>query len=290
MELLVKLKYIFQELRWYQWYKGLLIFACLLWMRQVTATDINLLIAGFVAINLTSSIVYICNDLKDIPLDKKHPTKKLRPMAMGSLTPLEGYALLLMLCGLLFILLGLMGSPLFAGLLLIYVLLNFFYTFAGKHIPYIDLIILGILLSARVVAGFIIVGLMPSVALLITVFTLSLFMTSAQRLAELEVSGVLSRPALRHYDVTTLRFIMTLAMMLTVVFYFIALAFVGIPLVYTDALYFLILLYVNEIMMSAESAEEWARHGLIAFFRSKKLVTVGVVFLLTVLVIFMWFR
>lgn len=290
MQLFIKLKYIFQELRWYQWYKGLFIFICLLWLPHITAAQISLLFAGFIAINLTSSIVYVCNDLKDMPLDKKHPTKKFRPLVAGKLTPLEAYSLLLMLAGLVFILVGLIGNSWFAGLLILFAVINLFYTFVGKHIRYVDLILLGILLVLRTVAGFVLLGFAPSLSLLITVFTLSLFISSAQRLAELELSGIESRPVLKHYDIGVLRLLMTVMMMVTVVFYFFALAFVGMPLVYTDALYFLLLLYVNEALMSAENAQKWAGNAIGTFFTNKKVLTVAVVFALTVVVILVWFR
>src|ERR1700712_3809431 len=45
------------------------------------------LIAAFFAFCFVASTVYIVNDYRDIEDDRKHPKKKLRPLASGQVNP-----------------------------------------------------------------------------------------------------------------------------------------------------------------------------------------------------------
>ena len=73
-------------LRVHQWIKNLFVFLPLFFAGEFLHVEglIGTFLA-FIAFSLTSSIIYILNDYKDIEKDKLHPVKKHRPLANGSI-------------------------------------------------------------------------------------------------------------------------------------------------------------------------------------------------------------
>ena len=55
------------------------------------------IIIAFVATSILSSAAYVLNDLADMESDRKHPTKKYRPLASGKITTYQANFLLLIL-------------------------------------------------------------------------------------------------------------------------------------------------------------------------------------------------
>ncbi|WP_461248801.1 UbiA family prenyltransferase [Treponema sp. R6D11] len=80
------------------WIKNILIFAALIFSGRVFESNaLWLSVLSPVLFCLTASCVYILNDLRDVESDKKHPTKKHRPIANGSVSIKNAYILLLSL-------------------------------------------------------------------------------------------------------------------------------------------------------------------------------------------------
>ncbi len=48
---------------------------------------------AFLAFSLTASGIYVLNDYVDRDVDRRHPTKRYRPLASGVVSPLEGLLL-----------------------------------------------------------------------------------------------------------------------------------------------------------------------------------------------------
>ncbi len=72
-------------LRPLQWTKNLLVFAALLFARQYgEAGQAERALAAFVAFCLASSALYALNDVLDRDADRRHPRKRLRPVASGA--------------------------------------------------------------------------------------------------------------------------------------------------------------------------------------------------------------
>lgn len=284
MQLFVKAYDIFRQLRWHQWYKALLVFSVLLFLQHQSVSSFSLVLAGAVAFALSSSIVYIINDLGDIERDRQHPVKKLRPLASGALTPFEVASLMVLLSGVVLILVGLLANVQFTAVLFAYLLLNLLYTYYIKHIPYVDILFVALFAGIRTISGFFLLGVSVSWYLVAAVVTLFLFILTVQRLAEVAVNNVAARPVISKYSPRSLKFLMTFFMMISVIFYFLAMSVVALPLVYTDVLYFLVLLVVHEYMCFAENKKDIAENGFTFLVHHRLGLVLLVLLLLTLLV------
>lgn len=139
--------------RVHQWLKNLLIFVPLL--TAFSFQDTDKLIASFYAFfafSLTASATYIGNDLWDLDSDRNHPRKKNRPFASAKIPIISGIAasLLLLMMGLL---LAHYVSLELLEMLLLYLITTIFYTLALKAYVLIDVIVLSLLYTLRIIAG-----------------------------------------------------------------------------------------------------------------------------------------
>jgi 4-hydroxybenzoate polyprenyltransferase len=136
-----------------QWIKNGLIFAAIVFDRQVTNPDaLFRTIAGAVLFSLVASAVYLVNDLSDVESDRNHAVKRLRPIASGAL-PISvariGAVLLLAIS----LPLAYLLSPGFFLLTSGYFILNISYSLWLKHIAILDVLFLASFYVLRVVAG-----------------------------------------------------------------------------------------------------------------------------------------
>ena len=85
------LRSLFKTMRPKQWAKNIFIFAPLVFDRKLTDIDAVLnTILGAILFSLIASVVYIINDIADVEADRKHPTKRNRPIAAGKLAIIYG--------------------------------------------------------------------------------------------------------------------------------------------------------------------------------------------------------
>jgi len=101
---------------------------------------------------LISSVVYIYNDLVDVEADRRHPTKRFRPIAAGQLPVKVAVAALLVIM-VVALALGLLISINFVAVAVAYLLLNIAYSRWLKHIPLVDVFTLATGFVLRVGAG-----------------------------------------------------------------------------------------------------------------------------------------
>lgn len=289
MNLLIKLYHIAQQLRWYQWYKAFYTFFALLWIPHSAYTAVSLVFVAAVIFIIASSIVYIINDIYDIERDSLHPTKKQRPLAAGKITLFEAYSLLLILSGTLLLAMGAVNNTWLAVIILVYLFVNILYTFGLKHLPYIDIITIGMLAGLRVIAGFVVLGLPVAWYFVMVIVTLVLFVMSVQRLAEISMNLVGTRPVLRVYNPKVLKLLMTVFMMISVILYYFAMAMVAIPLVYTDVLYFLVLFSVHQFMMFSHTKVNKIDNGFKIFVENRTTLVLSLLFALVMIVSLVWF-
>jgi len=195
-----------------QWAKSVFLFAALVFDRKLTNLEaIWHTLAGALVFSLIVSAVYIINDIADVESDRKHPTKRNRPIAAGKLPiPVAwGVAagILLVAFPLTYLL-----SPAFALVTGGYFLLNLLYSKWLKHVALLDIIVLASFYVLRVAAGVTLIDVLrfsPWIYLF-TIF-LALLMGAGKRRAELAELAGSSRRVLEGYTLNFLDQLITLA-------------------------------------------------------------------------------
>ncbi|MWB97912.1 UbiA family prenyltransferase [Agromyces seonyuensis] len=154
------------QLRVHQWAKNLLVFVPLA-TAQLLADPAALLSAvlAFLAFSLTASSVYIWNDLTDIDADRRHRSKRHRPIAAGTI-PIPHAIVGGTVVGLAGLGLALVVGPWFLVTILAYVVMTTLYSFWLKRKVIIDVTTLALLYTWRLVAGCIAIAVVPTIWLL----------------------------------------------------------------------------------------------------------------------------
>lgn len=195
-----------RALRVHQWLKNLLLFVPLL--TAFSFADISKVMGialAFLAFSLAASATYMVNDLWDLENDRAHPRKRLRPFASAQLPILNGLAVAVVAL-LLALVLAFTVSTGFFLMLLLYLVLTSAYSWVLKEYVLIDVIMLSLLYTLRILAGSVAVSITTSSWLL--AFSVFMFLSLAlvKRCAELvslSESGV-AAPRGRDYRVTDL--------------------------------------------------------------------------------------
>jgi 4-hydroxybenzoate polyprenyltransferase/phosphoserine phosphatase len=175
-----------RALRFHQWLKNLLIFVPLLASHQFTNPDQVLRgIVAFVLFGMCASSVYLLNDMFDLEDDRHHPTKRNRPLASGALRIKEG---LLVCAGLLAGAFGIAAwlMPwMFVASLGAYYALTLAYSLVLKQVMLVDVVVLAMLYTQRIIAGTFVFATAPTFWLL--AFSMFIFLSLAlvKRYAEL---------------------------------------------------------------------------------------------------------
>lgn len=176
---------LFKSLRPRQWVKNLSLFAALVFSGQLYSDGaLEKVINTFGAFIVLSSVTYLFNDLSDINQDKKHPYKRLRPIASGELpVPVAVFVIIFGLFG------GLIWSyrvNFFVFLCaLAYMMLQVAYTKLLKRVPIMDLIIIASGYLIRVYAGALAISAHMNVWFLMTIISASLFLAVGKRRGEM---------------------------------------------------------------------------------------------------------
>lgn len=143
-----------KALRVHQWAKNALIFVPLLASHRILETQLLLNgVLAFLFFGLCASSVYVLNDLLDLEDDRHHASKCRRPFASGALSIQSGLVAFPLL-----LVIGFIGAALllpwkFTIALSTYYLLTLAYSFWLKRRMAIDVIVLAMLYTSRIVAG-----------------------------------------------------------------------------------------------------------------------------------------
>jgi 4-hydroxybenzoate polyprenyltransferase len=174
-----------KALRVHQWLKNLLLFVPLFTAFSFFDTEkLATLIVAFFSMSLGASATYILNDLWDLSSDRQHPRKCFRPFASGALSIASGFGCAAMLLAI-SVTLGVIASPAFAAMLVLYLFATSAYSWVLKKQPLMDVIVLSLLYTLRIFAGSVAVNIAVSKWLL--AFSLLTFLSLAlvKRCAEL---------------------------------------------------------------------------------------------------------
>jgi 4-hydroxybenzoate polyprenyltransferase len=190
-----------QAMRPLQWVKNVVIFAALVFDRQLGPNNLQPMLrtfAGFIIFCLLSGVVYIFNDIADVEADRAHPTKRNRPIASGRLpVPVALISAVVILAVIFPVSYWL--SPAFAAVALGYFLLNLAYSKWIKHIAILDVFAIALGFVLRVAAGVTLIQVARFSPWLYVVTTLaSLYIGFGKRRAEL---GLLAGEANAHRKV-----------------------------------------------------------------------------------------
>jgi 4-hydroxybenzoate polyprenyltransferase len=143
----------FLAMRPHQWVKNILVFAPLMLSYKFLNTELIIYaFLAFAAFSLTASGLYIINDLLDIEADKAHPIKRNRPFAAGRLSKNWGIGQSVVVLILAFGIASYLNTQ-FLATLFIYAILSAAYSFKLKKVVLLDVSILAVLYTLRIIAG-----------------------------------------------------------------------------------------------------------------------------------------
>ena len=173
-------------MRPHQWSKNLLVFVSILIAHRYTEVDLLCsTVIAFVAFCLCSSAVYLINDLLDLEVDRKHSEKCHRPFASGQAPLMLGIMAIPILL-VLAVILATLAGPLFFDVLLVYFAITLAYSFYFKRQALLDVLMLAMLYTLRILAGAAVAGEMPSVWLISFSMFMFTSLAMAKRYAELK--------------------------------------------------------------------------------------------------------
>lgn len=207
--------------------KNILIFLPIIFNRSIFNIDklIPTLI-GFLSFCFISSSIYVINDINDLEKDKKHPIKKYRPLACGSIkikvAKIMSVILFIMSLGLI-----ILGSIIYkydivfsSIYILLYFGLNIIYSLGLKKVPIIDIAILASGFLIRVLLGGVVSSVVVSSWLYLTIISVSFYLGLAKRRNELKKhKGLKTRDVLKFYNKDFLNNNMYIFASVSIVFY-----------------------------------------------------------------------
>ncbi len=208
-------------MRVHHYIKNLLVFAALACSGQFFVLEkLSAEICAFISFCMASSVVYIINDIRDAEKDRWHPVKCKRPVAAGIISVKNAYFLALVL----FMAAVVCNSLIFHAasfcLLLLYLVLNFAYSFGLKNIPIVDITILVSGFLIRILYGAFVAEITISNWLYLTVIAIAFYFSLGKRRNELkQLNGGETRQVLKAYPINFLDKNMGMCLTLANVFY-----------------------------------------------------------------------
>jgi 4-hydroxybenzoate polyprenyltransferase len=190
-------------MRLHQWLKNLLILVPLLVSHRLdTPGFLARGIIAFLLFGLCASSAYLLNDLLDLASDRRHPTKRRRPLAAGLISPRAAAIAIpmLLLCSFAGALLTLPWR--FTGAMAAYFTITVMYSIWLKRVMIVDVVTLAMLYTLRIIAGTLLFHLMMTFWML--AFSMFIFLSLAlvKRYGELlgaRNKGETDRPGGRGY-------------------------------------------------------------------------------------------
>ena len=209
-------------MRPHQWVKNLLVFGGLLFSQRLTdPVAVLLSVHAFLLFCFAASSIYLLNDVQDRDEDRRHPEKRLRPIASGEVSSAAAIAAMLVLA------FGSLGSAFlinrsFGVLLCLYFAMNVAYTVRLKHVVILDVMLIAFGFVLRAVGGAIAIGQPASSWLILCTMTLALLVGFGKRrneIAVLQGDAANHRSNLDEYSLPFLDVMMTISAAAAVIMY-----------------------------------------------------------------------
>lgn len=175
---------LLRSMRPHQWLKNLLVvvpFA--LTLGHLRAADIGVAVVAFCCLCLLTSGTYLINDLFDVEADRRHPRKRTRPIAAGDVQiPVAAAASVALISVALGV--GFLLNVGFALALVAYLGITLAYSFRLKRVAMVDVLVIAMLFTLRILAGMLLTTDVPSHWLLM--FSIFFFLSLAFMKREVE--------------------------------------------------------------------------------------------------------
>ena len=194
----MSIKALVLALRPHQWVKNVFVFAALVFARGTRGglfegrmDDVRRTLYAFAAFCIGASAIYLVNDVMDIESDRKHPSKRKRPIAAGQVSVPVALSMSAACVALALWLAYEAGGepvrvlPVVAG----YMTLNLLYSTRLKHVVLVDAFCIAAGFLLRVIAGALAVPTVISHWLLLCTMFLALFLALCKRKAEMDLLG-----------------------------------------------------------------------------------------------------
>ena len=241
-----------------QWTKNLVLFAGLLFAKKTG--DLESWAEAFTVFGAycaASSAAYLMNDVLDAEHDRRHPTKRFRPVASGRLAPRDALLVAGLLAALAFATAAALGDETLA-LLACFAGLQAAYSLRLKRVAFIDVLTIAGLFVLRAAAGAAAIDVHISLWLLVCTGLLALFLGLAKRRSELVlISGdpTSGRAVLGKYSVDVVERLVRLAAAGAVIAYLLyaltardsQVMLVTVPLVVAGLLRYLYLIHRHDL-------------------------------------------
>lgn len=190
-----------------QWVKNLFVYVPLVFSGNMLNPQLILESTGaFMTFCLLASSIYIINDLRDRDADRRHPVKRLRPIASGRFPSGMAVFLSAALCAMSFAMAWGCGFTANSYLILAgYLVMNLMYSFGLKHIAILDVIIIAAGFVLRVLLGGVATHVWVTPWLVMMVFLLTLLIGFGKRrddLIKMERDDVDVRKSVQEYNLT----------------------------------------------------------------------------------------
>lgn len=223
-----------------QWVKNLFVFGPIIFGGELFNGEA--LMKGaitFAAFCFAASSIYCFNDIHDVADDRRHTSKRHRPIASGAVSVPQAYALMMLMFGLSMALCAGMAVLLpghaasgaaapvapalkAGGVILFYWLLNLAYCARLKQYAIIDVCIVAFGFVLRLLAGGLVTGIVLSKWIVLMTFLLTLFMSFAKRRDDvllMEQTGEAPRRNTSSYNMTFINQAITITAAVTLVCY-----------------------------------------------------------------------
>lgn len=203
-----------------QWPKNGLVFFPLILAPSGNLQDYQSSLILFLAFSCLASIVYIINDILDAKADRLHPTKCNRPIARGTISPLGGGGIALVLAGCV-AQLALYLPPTALWLMAGYLVLNVLYSLRIKHIGILEIFCVALGFVIRVFAGAEVVNMTISAEFFAFVFFFCSFVSVGKRRRELTQTDEKKthRAVLQHYNLAFLDSLVSVTIVMSGIFF-----------------------------------------------------------------------